>query len=502
MDKRFKLIWLLLSLLLYHSMFWKESLGLNLFVFCLYLMAMVPFYHSKVYWTKPLTIVMIGTLLIASGVVIFNSITSRIAFFISFIIYIGMVVQPHIRSVIYAIPTSVVNFILATRIINAELSSEKSEGHKRKIRFGKKIRLWVIPILVLIVFYFIYRGANPIFKTISTEFFNRIGDFLEILFNEISILWVFFMLLGLMILIGVLYNSKYDFFAIKDASSNSWIARIRKPKPQNAIEISKTIKLKDENRVGVYMIGMVNLLLVLVNGIDIYWIWLGYGDFNPDSLSQMVHQGTYLLILSILLSIGIILYFFRGNQNFYSKNSTLKLFSQIWIFQSIILAISVAIRNYHYISYFGLAYKRIGVVIFLVLVVVGLVLLFVKVKHKGSTYFLFKNNSWSIYFMLVIMSLINWDPMIAKYNLTKDYQAEIDVDFLSHLSDKSLHILYQNREKLNDSEYDWLNKRQYWKLQHRIERFMREKENENWLSWNYAETITYNYLKEHYEGSN
>ena len=65
---------------------------------------------------------------------------------------------------------------------------------------------------------------------------------------------------------------------------------------------------------------MVNVLLLVVNIIDINWLWI---DFNPksiDNLSQLVHEGTYVLIFSILLSMAIIEYFFRGNINFYKKN--------------------------------------------------------------------------------------------------------------------------------------------------------------------------------------
>jgi hypothetical protein len=72
-----------------------------------------------------------------------------------------------------------------------------------------------------------------------------------------------------------------------------------------------------------------------------------------------------MLILSILLSLGILIYYFRSNQNFYPKNGFLKAAAYLWLVQNAVLSVSVLIRCGYYISEYGLAYKRIGVVIFL-----------------------------------------------------------------------------------------------------------------------------------------
>ena len=72
----------------------------------------------------------------------------------------------------------------------------------------------------------------------------------------------------------------------------------------------------------------------------------------------------------------------------------------LWVVQNFILGISVFLRNYHYISFHGLAYKRIGVIVFLVLVLIGLVTLFVKLRERKSFFYLVRVNGWAAFAVL------------------------------------------------------------------------------------------------------
>src|SRR5436190_305225 len=134
--------------------------------------------------------------------------------------------------------------------------------------------------------------------------------------------------------------------------------------------------LERERRMGMVLLVVVNALLLVVNVIDISWVWFDFEVPENFSLKQFVHEGTWMLIISILLSILILLHLFRGNLNFYRRTHALKLLASLWIGQNFILGISVFLRNYHYIGFHGLAYKRIGVIVFLALVLVGLVTLY------------------------------------------------------------------------------------------------------------------------------
>ena len=133
-----------------------------------------------------------------------------------------------------------------------------------------------------------------------------------------------------------------------------------------------------------------NALLLCVNLLDINVFFLERNAMNSD-YSSMLHKGTWILIFSIILSAIIVLYIFRKNLNFYPKNKSLKIATYIWICQNVLLTCSVLMRVYHYVIHHGLAYKRIGVVIFVSATLFGLATLIFKVKAKKNKYLFTQN---------------------------------------------------------------------------------------------------------------
>ena len=115
------------------------------------------------------------------------------------------------------------------------------------------------------------------------------------------------------------------------------------------------------------LLSTLSLLLLLF--FEIRDVWLGF-TWDGGMLKDFVHQGIWILIISILISMMIALYFFRDNLNFFSKAETFKLMMYVWVGLNVILAISVFVRTFIYIEYFALAYKRIGLLFFLLAVVI------------------------------------------------------------------------------------------------------------------------------------
>ena len=288
-------------------------------------------------------------------------------------------------------------------------------------------------------------------------------------------------------------QSVFKLIVPSELNSTEYIKRTR---IQNNHDISM-LSLKKELRSGVFLLVALNLLLLLVNGFDIYWVWFNF-TWNGEFLKQFVHEGTYLLILSILLSAVIVIYYFRRNQNFYEKSKTLKTLSYLWIAQNIILCISVGIRNYWYIDYFNLAYKRIGVFAFLLLVIYGLYTIYLKVKNHQSNYHLLRKNSYSFFLVLLILSLFNWDVIITKYNFKHADKAFLHFDFLADMSPKALPYMdysldelkaieaMQNKLIVNREAY--MTAEGFYKiLQNKKRLFISEYAKKGILSWNYAD---------------
>ncbi len=211
--------------------------------------------------------------------------------------------------------------------------------------------------------------------------------------------------------------------------------------------------LKVETKMGIVLLVMMNALLVLLNIIDVQVTWLGFDASSIDNLAYYVHEGTYYLIFSILLSMAILLVIFRGSQNYLASNKTLKFLAYGWIVQNAFMAISVALRNVYYIDYYyALSFKRIGVMIFIILTLFGLGTMAVKIYGKKTTFWLLKINSTAAVIMLLVMSSFSWDRTIAEFNLMNPDKESIDIEYLLRLNDDALPILDKHKDLL-DKDY-------------------------------------------------
>ncbi|MBL8017488.1 MAG: DUF4173 domain-containing protein [Ignavibacteria bacterium] len=247
---------------------------------------------------------------------------------------------------------------------------------------------------------------------------------------------------------------------------------------------------------GIVLLCMMNALLLLLNVIDIQVTWLGFNAGEVENLAYYVHEGTYYLIFSILLSMAILLVIFRGSQNYYPKNRLLKALAYAWLAQNAFMAVSVALRNVYYIDYYyALSYKRIGVMIFILLTLFGLGTMFVKIYARKTTSFLFKVNSTAVVAVLLLMSTFSWDKTIAEFNLSNPDRNKIDIDYLLKLDDDALPVLDAHKELL-DKEYlqysfifsEYTNGLDEYKR--RVHRFLAEQRNYSWLSWNLSDRNT------------
>lgn len=514
-----QLILLIIGALIFNYIFWNEEFGLNTVIFNLFLTGSLLYLYPKSIKYKNTIFTVLGSFITATIVIIHNSLLSIIIHYISTILMVAFIHQPKLKSILFAFITSITDFLslkktFLTQIVSGSNEIKTAEYKKRLNSIGRWFRIAVIPIIILFVFYFLFKFANPAFEKISTKFFSSISEFFTKVFQGISLGRLFFFLFGLIITAWFVYENKMkDFFNYESLLSDIITrkkkkkAKLKNPEYYNTnSEYTTSYYVKKENPQGLknefkaasFLLFTVNILLLFVNIIDINWIWFGFEYTSDFNLKQFVHEGTYLLIVSILLSMSIMVFYFRGNLNFYSKNAIIKYLSYIWIFQNIILVISVAIRNYHYITYWGLAYKRIGVIFFLLLVALGLITLYFKIKHCKSTFYLMRINGWSLYFVMIFMCFFNWDIIITKHNLAHRLPNNMETSFLLTLSDKTLPLIDEKKEILNqDIKYNTYKRfrvsyNEYYT--NKLEAFIKRKKQSSWLSWNLAEQNAYEYF--------
>ncbi|MDJ1501893.1 DUF4173 domain-containing protein [Xanthocytophaga agilis] len=503
----FKLTILCLLTLVYNYVFWQEKLGINLLLFSTLLIASLFYFYPQSWKATNVRISTLFTILSLIMVVWHNSLTSKLAHITSFLIMAGFIHVREYRTVYNALASYVFNFFAVIPNFISEWKYWSEQSKLSSTKTGKslyQLRFSLIPLVFFSIFFSIFKIANPVFSDLSDSFFNSIATFFDQLFANISFVRILFIVSGLYLIGSFLYYMYYPQLLASEQKHTNIITRQRRFVKSQHINFS-LVGLKNEYTTALILIISVNVLLLIVNIIDIRWLWFNFDYSTAGNLAKLVHEGTYMLILSILLSMGILLFYFRRSLNFYKNNKLLLQSSYLWIIQNCILGFSVLLRCYHYIHEYGLAYKRIGVVVFLILTYVGLFTLYQKISQKKSFFYLLRINSWAAYGMFILLTLVNWDVFIVSYNLQHpNVKMGIDLEFLLSRSDKTLPLLdqYKNRiskelesQRMDDKSYRFDNstKKQY--LEDRIQHFITEYPTYSWLSWNYTDYQAYQYFK-------
>lgn len=518
--------------ILFNYLFWMEKQALNLFIYSVFI-SIIIFIDPEKQKNKKLYLSGAAHILSAILVVVNHSILSIITWYISLAVMVGFLHFQVLRSIFASLLAAFIQMIMAPlSFIRKILGTQFSHiSFKPALKIFKYI---IIPFIVIIIFTILYSIANAVFANYAEQFINNIANTInnvfKFFFADLSMLRFMHLVLGLLITTGIFIALK-DFKLEKiEAGCTEQLIRKRRGKKSRSFIyeltdifagslLHRTMALKTENIIGVISFTALNLLLFSLNVIDITTLWFGKtAVLNSSNYSAELHDGTNALILSIVMAMLVILYFFSGNLNFYRKNKTIRLLAYLWIIQNAFLLCSVLLRDFNYINAYGLTYKRIGVLVFLLLCTIGLATVYLKVAKQKTFFYLCKVNGFAWYVLLLVFSFVNWDVFIVTYNINNRDSITLDLDHLTSLSDKTLPLLDSNKQLLRKylpystyaytEELDtttYRNKRVETSnynqilffendLQKRIKSFKEAYHTHSWLSWNYRDWQTQQYL--------
>lgn len=518
--------------LLFSYLFWMEKQALNLFIYTVFISTVI-FIDPEKPKSKKLYLATAAHILAAILVVINHSVLNTITWYISLAVMVGFLHFQTLRSIFASLFAAFMQMIMAPlSFIKKMLGTQFSNlSFKPALKIFKYI---IIPLIVIILFTTLYSAANAVFAKYAGQFMNNIGNAINALFNfffaDLSMLRLMHVLLGIVLTTGIMIKVRDLSLEKIDTVYGEQLIRNRDKKSKTLIYeltgifagnlLRRNMALKTENIIGIISFLALNLLLLSLNTIDISTLWFGNaGAVKGTNYSAELHDGTNALILSIVMAMFVIIYFFSGNLNFYRKNKTIRLLAYLWIIQNIFLVCSVLFRDFNYINAHGLTYKRIGVLVFLLLCTIGLATVYLKVAQQKTFFYLCKVNGFIWYVLLLISGVVNWDVVIVAYNINNRNNITLDLDHLISLSDKTLPLLIENKQLLRkylaSSSYAYtlefdtatsINKRvktlDYNQvlffendLKERIKRFKDASNNYSWLSWNYPDWQTQQYIR-------
>ena len=458
------------GVVLFDWLFWRERGGVNMLVFTVFVVVaqlLVLPRHAAVRRSPYFWLMVFGSLLSGGLMAVYGSGAAALACMTSVLLLLGYVNQPHLKLVLYALLTAGGSVAQAgVRVLRGVRAPQHpGAGVRRGWFYG---RLLLVPLGILGAFHLLFAVANPRYDVLSGEVLAVLGDWLARLLPDISLGHLLFITLGFLVTAGVVVAVPVFVFADHESRFGEFVRRQRDRvasfgvrQPDFRWKTSRALDLRKEFIAAVAVFGLVNVLLLVVNAIDINWLWFGFVPTVGFDLAQFVHEGTYVLIFSILLAMGIVLWFFRRNLNFYVPGLPwLRVGATVWVVQNAVLAVSVGLRNYYYILNSGLAYKRIGVCFFLLLTFFGLVTVLLKIWQRRSAYSLVRLNALACYAVLLLLAAGNWEVWIAQYNLQSRFKS-IDIGFLLAMPDRVLPTLVARRAVLDraaqltlETEYD------------------------------------------------
>ncbi len=512
-SNRVKFYSVLIGAFLFNLLFWQEKMGINSFLYDLFLLVALFSLYPEARPVSTVRWLLAGHLICLAMVLLQNTVLSMIAFSVTFLLLVAYVQFVH-RSVWYASGSILLNVLLAVPSFFETVQPAKQRVNHR-IPWRKWIRFSIIPIILSLIFYFLYSNSNSLFASFAQNLVNKIADFFTHFLEFFSWGRIGFFIVGLFLTTVFLLRNKLNYFVTLEKNKTDELKRKRITNRIRETSGFTTIvkellgkfatgmmALKNIGNVGLISLVLLNVLLLVVNTIDISYIWFGYKFGDKVNLTSMIHEGTGILIASIVLAIIVLLVVFEGNLNFYRKSKYLKWGAYCWIAQNFLLVISVLLRDYYYIHESGLAYKRIGVLFYLALVMVGLVTVFWKIYKKKTNYYLFRVNAWAVIVLLVFSTAVDWDEWIASYNISHNKNILLPVDFMVNLSNKALIVLDKERDVLKGQQQLLLSQGVNWPyrmelddlIDWRIKQYKEQQASYSWLSWSYSDQLLMNHF--------
>ncbi|WP_288375443.1 DUF4173 domain-containing protein [Chryseobacterium culicis] len=393
--------YIFITALLFVIVFYDQEIGLNLGILGIVYAILTLFRTPEKNKTGSLYILFGTSILSSIAFAWFGDFTSFIAV-VSSLLLLGYKSKNRRLKILFLIPVFIVNCCTSfCRFFSFDewLPKKNVSG-----LWQKTLAFILIPLVLVSVFLGIYSAGSSHFASLFTDY--------ELDLN----LWQVFCLSVLGFFIAFNYWNyavekliyKNNHFLDNEFSRDSSI-----PKATYSF-----LDLDAERMSGVISFVLLNILLIF------FIITYNYEQFyeavkTPVQLSEETHERVNAVILSIVMAILVIMFYFKSGFNFDPKARLLKILAKVWIFLNAVLVISAALKNYEYIVNYAFTYKRLGVFAFLLLSLVGLTLTFIKIQKQKRNIFLVNTMIWYVYGTILVCSYINWGGFITSQNMKR-----------------------------------------------------------------------------------
>jgi hypothetical protein len=394
--------YIFLTTALFIILFYNENVGLNLGILGIAYSFLTLFKTPEKNRTKTFLILLVTSVLSSVAFAWYGDFPSFLAV-VSSLLLLSYRSKNRRMKILLLIPVFVVNcftFICRFFSFDSWLPKTNTSG-----LWQKTMAFILIPLILISIFFGIYSAGSDHFASIFSDYE------LDINFWQLLVITI----LGFFIAFNFWnYSVEKLIYKQNHILENEFNDQDKIQKPTYSF-----LDLNSERMSGVISFFCLNILLIF------FIITFNYEQFyetvkTPNQLSEETHERVIAVIMSIVMAILVIMFYFKSNFNFDPKAGLMKILVKIWIILNAVLVISAMLKNTEYISNYGFTYKRLGVYAFLILSLVGLAMTFIKIQMKKRNVFLFNAMIWYFYGTILACSYINWGGIITSQNMKRN----------------------------------------------------------------------------------
>ncbi|WET01302.1 DUF4173 domain-containing protein [Flavobacterium sp. YJ01] len=396
-------------------LFYNQAPGINISIFGVTLTLLISYFFQEKFVDRSHLVLVMTSILSCFAFAWYGDAASFFSLALS-ILLLQFKTQDGELKTIQVFPLIILNGI--TSLGRVFIFSQWLPERKIHNDFAKKLVAFVvIPIIFLGLFFIVYSFGSDHFSSLFTDYTLDIDIFQLILIT----------ILGFYISFSFWNYWVPDVCYQYNSNLNNNFTNVSEVKNQNTFTF---LDLDFERKSGEITLFLLNIMLLVFIGTYNYEQF--FEVVEKANLSSDTHERVNAVIFSILMAVGVILFYFKGGFNFDEKAKTLKNLAKIWLGLNVVLIISAIIKNSEYVSFFGLTYKRLGVYAFLILAIIGLIVSFQKISKQKTNAYLFNQMIWYFYGTILLCSYVNWGNLITNYNISVN--KGVEPTFLSGLN--------------------------------------------------------------------
>ncbi|SEM53085.1 protein of unknown function [Chryseobacterium taichungense] len=393
--------YIFLTTVLFIILFYDQNMGLNLGIITV-IYSILTFFRTPVKNRTPtFFFLFITSLFSAAAFAWYGDFPSFLAI-VSSVLLLGYRSKNRRMKILLLVPVIVTN---CSTFLCRFFSFDKWLPKRKIPGFWQKMFAFIlIPLLLISVFFGVYSAGSDHFANLFTNIE------LDINFWQLIAITA----LGLFVAFNYWnYIVERIIYKTNGLLDNNFGEKDKVLKPTYSF-----FDLDTERMSGLISLLALNILLVF------FIITYNYEQFyetvkSPSRLSQETHERVNVVIISIVMAIFVIMFYFKSSFNFDPKAGLMKILAKVWIFLNAVLVISALVKNAEYIENYGFTYKRFGVYAFLILSFIGLVMTYIKIQLRKRNVFLFNVMTWYIYGTILACSYINWGGIITSQNMKR-----------------------------------------------------------------------------------